>query len=69
MSHQTRAYIYNANGLQGFLVEERIISLLKKAHANFVLKAVTRFQVVDLSELGRALQAEQTHPKMLQLLS
>ena len=69
LSHRTRAYIYNANGLQGFLVEEQIIRLLRQAHANFVLKVVTRTQIVDFKELGKELQVQQTRTGMLSLLS
>ena len=51
VSHQTRAYIYNANGLPGFLQEFDIMQILKRAQSLGLLKEITKWQHINLEDL------------------
>ena len=55
LAHPTRAFIWNANGLRGFLVEQQIIPTLKAADKQDELQAVNKFQEVDSSKLKEEL--------------
>ena len=48
LSHKTRAFIYNAHGLQGFLVSLDVMGILRFAQKQELLEKVTKWQVVDL---------------------
>ena len=54
LSHETRAYIWNADGLQGFFKRpEDIMDMLRNAEKNGVLQEVTKYQEVDLLDLWK----------------
>ena len=55
LSHTTRAYIINADGLRGFIFEVEIIKLLKEADQKGILDHAKMWQVIDLDELGNVL--------------
>ena len=56
LSHTTRAYIINADGLRGFIFEVEIIKLLKEADQKGILDHAKMWQVIDLDELGNVLK-------------
>ena len=58
LSHKSRAYIFNANGLQGFLIKEDYLSVLKSAHADGLWERVTRWHRADFSFIQKELQTQ-----------
>ena len=48
LSHSTRAYIINANGLQGFVLKFEIIKALEREKKSGFLKQAKNAQVIDL---------------------
>ena len=48
ISHVTRAYIINADGLNGFLIEIEIIKVLTESEKNGQLEIAKRWQMIDL---------------------
>ena len=48
LSHATRAYIVNEDGLPGFLTKITMIQVLEKADKNGDLNFVKKWQVIDL---------------------
>ena len=51
LSHRSRAYIYNANGLNGFLVEKRIIRTLELAKKDGSFDEWSRYLDVNFHKL------------------
>ena len=51
LSHRSRAYIYNANGLSGFLVEKRIIRTLELAKKDGSFEEWSRYLDVNFHKL------------------
>ena len=51
LSHATRAYIVNEDGLPGFLTKITMIQVLEKADKNGDLNFVKRWQVIDLDQI------------------
>ena len=49
LSHGTRAYIVNADGLPGFVAEFEIMPFLRKADRAGQLEHARKYQVIDLS--------------------
>lgn len=58
MSHTTRAYIINANGLPGFVTSFEIVEFLKVENKAGRLEHAKRYQVVDLAELQQELETK-----------
>ena len=56
LSHSTRAYIHNANGLPGFVFAMDIIKMLKDADIKGELEQAKKWQIVDLNSLSLQLQ-------------
>ena len=57
LSHGTRAYLWNADGLPGFIVKfEGIITLLRKAQAEGHLESQTKHQIIDLQQVDNELK-------------
>ena len=50
LSHSTRAYILNANSLQGFLNSVEIMSVLRASSSE--VEALRSQQVIDLQKVG-----------------
>ena len=48
LSHGTRAFIVNADGLPGFLLDFDIIKHLKEADAAGQLEDARKWQIIDL---------------------
>ena len=48
MNHETRAFIVNAEGLPGFLVEYSLMKVLRQAETDGTLEKYTKWQIVDL---------------------
>ena len=55
LSHATRAYIWNANGLQGFTDEFDIVKQLRTLQKRGKLEELTKWQVIDIDELEKEL--------------
>ena len=51
LSHATRAYIVNEDGLPGFLTKITMIQVLEKADKNGDLNFVKKWQVIDLDQI------------------
>ena len=51
LSHGTRAYIVNSDGLPGFVIEYDIMQPLMKADKAGKLELAKKFQVIDLSDV------------------
>ena len=53
LSHETRAFIWNADGLQGFLKThaEDIMEILRNAQKTGDLQKITKYQTVDLLQV------------------
>ena len=51
LSHKTRAYIWNADGLPGFLITADLIQVLTVLDAKGELENVTRYQDIKLDEI------------------
>ena len=51
LSHGTRAYVWNAGGLKGFLVVSAIQGVLRKAFLSGEIQKVTEFQEVNVQAL------------------
>ena len=47
LSHGTRAYIWNSDGLQGFLVELDVIKIFIEAEAQGQLEDEKKYQEID----------------------
>ena len=56
LSHGTRAYLINANGLPGFLRKFDIVQHLKEADKAGKLENTRKFQVIDLSTVESKLE-------------
>ena len=56
MNHSSRAYIFNSNGLQGFLVKEDYLSVLQAAHADGLWGRATQWHCVDFDQLKEELE-------------
>ena len=52
ISHSTRAYIINAEGLPGFLIKIDIMQILREADAKDRLKDAKRWQELDLDKVS-----------------
>ena len=48
INHGTRAFFWNADGLQGFVIKLDIMELLYSAEQSGDLEKVTKWQIVDL---------------------
>ena len=51
LNHSTRAYIWNADGLQTFLVKIDLMETLECAEENGTLAKITKYHSIDLAEL------------------
>ena len=60
LSHQTRAYICNANGLPGFVFELSLIDTLNDALEFGLLEQALKFQVIDLNIIKEQVDAFET---------
>ena len=56
LSHSTRAYLCNANGLQGFIIKFDILKMLTNADKNGQLESITKYQTIDLSKITQELE-------------
>ena len=56
LSHRTRAYIWNADGLPGFLAKASLMQVLRAAHLRGDLKEVTRWQEFDFDSVMAQLE-------------
>ena len=56
LSHGTRAYIVNANGLPGFVLKYDIIRHLKQADKDGQLENFRKYQVIDLNRIELELE-------------
>ena len=69
LSHKTRAYTINANGLEGFLIATPVTLAIDHLIANDNIRyEITRFQLIDLNSLNKQLQAIKDVPSQLGLL-
>ena len=68
LSHKVRAYIFNANGLQGFLINLDISWIIKDASIKQRLHLITRWQHVDTAELYDSLDRLDSHEEKLEHL-
>ena len=48
INHSTRAFLWNANGLQGFVRDMDAIPILSRAVKTDELKKVTKWQAIDI---------------------
>ena len=55
LSHRSRAYFFNAHGLQGFLIKATPMLLLNQARTLGELEQVTRWQHIDFEKLMQKL--------------
>ena len=55
LSHGTRAYIWNENGLQGFVKILDITAILSAAETSGSLATATEWQFVDMKNLLKCL--------------
>ena len=53
LSHGTRAFIWNADCLQGFLKQFDLLHFLKQAKKGKEYKSVTKWQVINLEEIEK----------------
>ena len=51
LSHSTRAYIINANGLTGFLLSMNLIRFLQEADQDGKLESAKKYQVIDFQKI------------------
>ena len=51
LSHGTRAYIVNADGLPGFVLEFNLIPFLRKADVAGQLEHARKYQVINLNKV------------------
>ena len=51
LSHGTRAYIINADGLPGFVIKFEIMRALRIADESGQLEHARKFQVIDLNAI------------------
>ena len=49
LSHGTRAYLVNADGLRGFVLKFEIMPFLRKADEAGQLEHARKYQVIDLN--------------------
>ena len=56
LSHGARAYIWNADCLQGFLKQFEVLHFLKQAEKQGELEVVTKWQVIDLKDIEEELE-------------
>ena len=57
LSHRTRAYIWNEDGLQGFVEKLGLIEALQRAHTLGSLADAMEWQMIDINILVDNLQA------------
>ena len=60
ISHGTRAFIWNSDGLQGFIVKFEIIDALKREEKSGTLGEVCKHQLVELDVLANELSKLET---------
>lgn len=60
ISHSTRAYIWNADGMRGFLCKAEIIKMLADFDKNGELENVKKLQVLDLDTIDDELRVLQS---------
>ena len=53
ISHSTRAYIINAEGLPGFLIQIDFMQVLREADAKGRLKDAKKWHQIDLKEIEK----------------
>ena len=57
LSHSSRAYLWNANALPGFLViKPDIIGILKRAHADGTIQEIETWHKINIDHLIAELQ-------------
>ena len=69
LSHSTRAYIVNAEGLSGFVRKIPLIQILRKADEQELLRTAKRWQVIDLEILDQELKDIQAYDQQMLFLS
>ena len=68
ISHRTRAYIINAEGLPGFLVQLDFIKILREDDARGLLENAKKFQELNLDKVSQELRViEGLFKKMIHL--
>ena len=55
LSHSTRAYIINADGLPGFLISFELIEFLRDYDSKGMLDIARKWQVIDLDKIQEEL--------------
>ena len=55
ISHGTRAFVVNADGLSGFVLPYDILKHLKEADENGQLEHARQWQIIDISKVERKL--------------
>ena len=58
LSHSTRAYIINAHGLPGFLIEFDVMKYLDDADKAGQLEHIRRYQAIDLGKVHGELEVK-----------
>ena len=65
ISHSTRAYIFNSNGLPGFISRFSILKLLKDAENRGYLNYAKQWQLINFEKLMKDLEILQSVDKAL----
>ena len=69
LSHVTRAFIWNSDGLPGFVAKFEIINVLKHADETGKLEQAKMWQVIDLDKIGDELTKLEDSQKYMVYLS
>ena len=57
LSHGTWAFIWNADGLQGFVGEMDALPILRRAHKTGELKEITKRQEIEIDTIQKRIGA------------
>ena len=68
MNHWLRAFIYQTNGLEGYLVETDVQRILKDAQKSGKLVGISKSQIVDFNFLDKQLDSCKTLHDKISLL-
>ena len=69
ISHKTRAYYINANGIKPFIVPYSCIEDLRVAEDSGELENLTKYQYVDINEFTKLFESMPTNKERVHFLS
>ena len=60
LSHTTRAFVYNADALKGFMIKVDFVEILRQAHRKGKLEEIGKHQILDFDALETGISKHRT---------